>query len=86
MNSFNFNKSSSASVYPGTRTCLIQIGMLLSLKYLAKVSSFSLLNPTKSLHFFESMCLISNNTKSVRDKTSLIVSVISTIPEVSMAV
>ena len=48
--------------------------------------SFLLEYPTNSLDFSGLICLISSITKSVNDNNSFIVSVISTIPEVSIAV
>ena len=67
-------------------TCLIQIGILLSLKYFAKLSSCALERPTKSLHFSLFICFISNNTKSVKESSSSTLGLIGTIPDVSIAV
>lgn len=59
--------------------------MLLSFKYFANSNSFLFEKPTSCLHFSSLMCFISSNIKSVKLNSSLISSVKSTIPEVSIA-
>ena len=80
MNTFNFNKSFSSSVNPGTITWRIHTGILLSLKYLANSRLFLFGDPTKSIDFLLSICFISSKTKSVKDNNSLISSDNGTYP------
>ena len=52
INLARFSISSILSVIPGTNTYLIQVGLLISFKYFAKVKVFSLDTPVKSLNTF----------------------------------
>ena len=74
------------SVIPGTKTCLIQIRLLLSLKYFANSNSSLLENPVNHVHVLSLIDFISSKNISVSSITCLILSVNGIIPAVSIQV